>query len=142
MATYYNNSVLRGIDVEDPTILRHIMAALNYSFIHNHIDINTPEIAILDSASLMVVLSITFHVRNNPGYPLLQDAITRFTTTMYSDDRTVSNAAHELGTLATEAVFANPSAYTGAYDAAREHLDRNRVVFPPVIGQLEEVSLH
>ena len=142
MATYYNNSVLRGINIKDPTILRQIMAALDYSFTHDAMNAQVPEIAVLDSASLMVVLSITVYIRNNPGYPLLGDAITRFITAMYCDDRTVSNAAHELATLATEAVFANPNINTEAYETARESLGRNRVVFPPPIGQLGEVSLH
>ena len=142
MATYHNNSVLRGINIQDLTVLRQIMAALNHSFTHDTMDSHAPEIAVLNSASLMVVLSITSYIRNNPGYPLLRDAITRFTTAMYSDDRTVSNAAHELATLATEAVFANPDVNTEAYETARESLGNNGIVFPLPITQLREVSLH
>lgn len=118
------------------------MAALDYSLTHGALNAQASEITVLDSASLMVVLSIMVYIRNNPGYPLLQDAITRFIPAMYSDDRTVLNAAHELATLATEAVFANPDVNTEAYETARESLGSNRVVFLPPIGQLGEVSLH
>jgi hypothetical protein len=122
-----DESVLKGLDLEDPKSIRTVMAALEYRLMHCVLNPSAAELAKLESSQNSLVNSIMIDISATAEtHPLLTEAALRFVSSRYQNDGGVIAAAEELETLATAYVLSKPTVDSRAYEEAEMRMEKIR----------------
>jgi hypothetical protein len=126
MVRYNNTSVLRRLDLDNLTLLKRIMSALalaleNSSTTRKHkLDLSTTVLTPMESAWVRAILNA---INRNTDYPLLRDAIVRFSTARLGSAEELHKATKELENVADEYVLIVPESHIEEYTEALKRFE-------------------
>lgn len=124
MASASDQSILKGVDLNNADQIRKIMRGLQYYLTHSILSLTSEHLRDLseEEASLicMIMASIRLHAQR---YPLLLEASLRFVSEQYRDNKGVQSAAVQFATLADGPVYTAPNLHLEAYKEAEESME-------------------
>jgi hypothetical protein len=118
MVRYNNTSVLRRLDLDNLTLLRRIMGALALALENSSttrkqaLDLGTTVLTPMEGTWVRAILNA---INRNTGYPLLRDAIVRFSAARLGSAVELHKATKELENVADEYVLIVPESHIEEY---------------------------
>jgi hypothetical protein len=123
MANKNRVSMLEGLNLKDPDVVRRFMQGLEYHLTHTVLNVNYDTMLGLGDFELAKIANIVACIRENGlAYPLLAEATIRFVAQRHRDPKTVMVAGWEFDEFASEAALTIPYMYPHEYSVAEARM--------------------